>query len=151
MRIDLIAVKARSVVYGIHFHKDTTRIVKKHDFLPDTLCCEVEAKRRPLLVITNAKRDRGKAWFIVLPVTSKGLSENGELKPNHIRIGNCIQEDRTSYLKLFAESVPCNLLSEDGTTCDLIKELDTLDFQHIVKILAFNGLKANTDLSGSAR
>ena len=45
-------------------------------------------------------------WFLALPITSKGLDEAGRTKSNVEPIGNCIDDDRESFVVLELHRLP---------------------------------------------
>lgn len=130
----LSSVKPGMVVWGIHLHKDTVRVVDKHEHKAGHNWYEVEGKRRPVLVVSRRTKERGRIWFTVLPITSKGQDEKGHTKPGYLGIGETIEESIQSYVKLVTEDIPDNLISDDGRTCDVVKDLDPLTFSCIHKI-----------------
>lgn len=131
----LSSVKPGMVVWGVHLHKDTVRFIKKHEHKVGHSRYEVEGKRRPVLVISQQAKARGRVWFTVLPITSKGLDEKGNTKLGYVAIGKAIEESTQSYVDLAAEYIPDNLISNDGRSCDVVKELDPLTFSSIHKQL----------------
>lgn len=135
MKSKLASIKEGSVVYGIHIHRDTTRVLKDHRFKAHVFYCEVEAKRRPFLVIKKLAEERGKIWYLIAPITSKNLDARDQPRKNLMRLGNLFDDTRESYLQLFVEKVPENLISDDGVYCDLIASIEPFAFQQITKTL----------------
>lgn len=136
----LASLKEGTVVYGIHLHRDTTKVLKDHRFKDAVFYCEIEAKRRPFLIVRRCAEERGKTWFLTAPITSKGLNARDQPRKDVMRIGNLIDEKKQSYLQLFVEKVPENLISDNGGNCQVLTELDPLSFQNILKTLTQNRL-----------
>jgi len=97
----------------------------------------VEGKPRPWLVLTrlpSKKPSRGRRWFLALPITSKGLDENGDVKEGFQPMNKCIDGDRESFVELKPQDLPENLLhakdgqSAVGTPCN------PLEFGNVVRI-----------------
>jgi len=131
------SVKPGMVVWGIHLHKDTVHFIKKHEHKAGHSYYEVEGKCRPVLVISQQTKARGRVWFTVLPITSKGQDEKGNTKPSCMRIGEAIEDSTQSYIELVAEYIPDNLISNDGRSCKVVKELDPLTFSNIQRIFLY--------------
>jgi|688.fasta_scaffold54773_3 hypothetical protein len=128
------SIQEGTVVFGLQLHKDTVRFLRKHSLHDGVKQYEIDAKSRPLLVINRKSKKHGKKWFTVLAITSKGLDEKGKPKAGYLPLGNSIDEAHQSFVKLASEEIPENFISDDGSTCNIVKVLDALTYQNIMKI-----------------
>lgn len=104
-----------AVAYFVDLHLDTVEMAEEHAHKERHFVFSVEGKIRRMLVLQRLSRlCRGRSWFLVLPITSKGLDERGKLKPNYKPIGKCLEPDVESYVELRPVQLPDNMLSRSG-------------------------------------
>ena len=97
----------------------------------------VEGKAHPMLVVSiDRNREPGRSWYIVLPVTTKGLDRRGNVKPKMFRIGGCVDEDKESFLRLERYRYPENMLDCDSEHSPVSKQCDPEAYGHILKIVS---------------
>lgn len=125
-----------------YLHLDTAQHIDTHRQKGGTNIYRIEGKVRPMIVMSiRATRIRGRCWYMVAKVTSKGLCEDGSLKRGFEPIGNCIEEDTESFVQLFLECYPDNLLCYDGNHPDRCEPSDRIAFQYAIRVLQHKLLK----------
>src|SRR6478609_6653752 len=128
-------IKERDVVYFVHLHLDTARRLNESARHENEKVYRVEGKPRPMLVMSRLQKRRGRDWFRVLPITSKGKDKTGKLLPDIEYIGDCLNVGRESYVKLDPRDLPENMLSvEDGKSL-VVTPCDHFAFANAIKVL----------------
>jgi hypothetical protein len=137
----------RDIAYFVDLHLDTVAILQA-DRKEKHWIYTVVGKPRPMVVMRRLPgRERGRVWFRVLRITSKGLDEQGRLLPDMQRIGRCIDPDRESFVKLEALKLPENMLSAMDGSSSVHQPCDPLSFGNAVKVLQFKMLRAQQEAS----
>lgn len=123
------------VAYFVKLHLDTVECTGPHSTRTDHCCYRVDGKARPMIVIRRIeRRRRGRTWFVVLELTTKGLSENGEVMDGYMSIGRAVDRDRDSFVGLKPDELPENMLSfKDGRAA--VGRMDQLVQEHIFNVL----------------
>lgn len=128
--------------YFVHLHLDTAKQESMRPLTPDVYLYQVEGKPRPMLVIRQLRgRERGRRWFLTLPITSKGRREDGSVLSNVQPIGNCIDVDKQSYVKLELYRLPENLLNRKERGQLVVKPCDPMGFHNAVRIVSHKMLR----------
>jgi hypothetical protein len=128
--------------YFVHLHLDTAKQGTMRPLTPDVYLYQVEGKPRPMLVIRQLPgRERGRRWFLTLPITSKGRREDGSVLSNVQPIGNCIDVDKQSYVKLEVHRLPENLLNRKDGGQLVVKPCDPMGFRNAVRIVSHKMLR----------
>ena len=129
---------AGQVAYFVDLHLDTVRVVERNTRKEDIWWYRAEGKTRPMYVLAaSPKRERGKRWFTVLSITTKGLDEKERLRDSHIHIGECICPDQDSYVDLRPQRLPENMLSRRAGESPIVSPCDRLGFDSATRIIAF--------------
>lgn len=133
----------REVAYFVKLHLDT--IVRKGDHPRNggEAIYSVDGKPRPMLVLQRLQeRERGKLWFLVLPVTSAGLDGNEKPKASVQPIGNCIDKHKDSFVEMDVQKLPDNMIVR-GSVGEVrrLAPCDPLTFMNVVKIVEHKVLK----------
>ncbi len=94
----------------------------------------VEGKPRRMYVLAvNWKR--GKRRFRVVPITSKGKDEKGQLRDDRISIGRCITEEKDSFFRLPPEEHSEKLICRRDGRSPVVEPCNRLAFQCAIKVL----------------
>lgn len=138
-------LRARDIPYFIQLHLES---VTENDSVPHPWkkghrIYSVEGKPRPMLVIQEMPRKRGKNRYMVYSLTSK-KPESGN--KDVIRIGNCIDPEKTSFIATEPQVLPENMISRDGEKNSAIRSIGRMEFNNIMSILSRTALTtaANT-------
>lgn len=124
------------VAYFVQLHLETAQEREKHPHLQRVRVYSVDGKARPMLVLTQlSKPARGRRWFLVLPITSKGQDARGRTRTDVQRIGNCLDPERPSFVKLEPVRLPDNLLSSGCGQTPVVQPCDPQAFGNAVKVL----------------
>ena len=84
------------VVYFVHLHLNTVKRLKKEG---EFWSYSVTGKFRPMIILRELPSDRGCRWFRVIPLTTKGLLEEGKPKEAVVHIGLLPGENLPSYFE----------------------------------------------------
>ena len=136
-RADSSIPKEGDVAYFVKLHLDTLQMTGTHPSRPDHWLYSLEGKSRPMLVIRLLpERVRGRRWFRVLPITSKGSDGNGKQKNGVEPIGNCLDPAVLSFVELEPQVLPENMIcrKSDGQL-DRVTPCDPSSFANAVKVL----------------
>jgi hypothetical protein len=138
--------KERDVAYCVHLHLETTTFAEPHLYKADHAVYKVEGKTRPMLVLGElSKRKRGKRWFHVIPITSKGKAEDGRRKPNCYSIGQLPGCETESYLVVDdVRLLPDNMVHQHNGKPKIVHQLDRLEFMNFVKITEHHQMRRKT-------
>ena len=140
--------KPGEAAYFVHLHLDTVCEDGPHPYSSDLRLYRAEGKPRPMLVLTaSVGRQRSRRWFLVVPITTKGLDEQGRLRDNHKVIGPCLDPGKDSYVKLTLLHLPENMLHAAAGRSPVVKPCDPFALQNVTKIvqhMALGGSKAIT-------
>ncbi len=124
------------VAYFVHLHLDTAAVKGAHPRQTATWVYHVEGKPRPMLVLTCLKQcDRGRRWFLVLPITTKGYDGKGRRRSDVEPIGRCIDPDRDSFVRVEPCRLPENLLFCGNGGSAIVRSCDPLGVGNALKIL----------------
>jgi hypothetical protein len=124
------------VAYFVHFHLDTARKCYENPTEPQIQLYTVEGKARPMLVIGQSRDDdTRKTWYVVLKITTKGLTANGKPKENFESIGDCLERGRNSFVELTPLRYAENLLTSDIGGSVIANPIDTLAIQNVLRIV----------------
>ena len=115
----------------IKLHLDTLVRKDKHPHKEGESIYTIDGKTRPMLVLERLSRERGRRWFRVLPITTKGRDEGGNRRDDVEPIDNCIEADKVSFVEMRPQWLPDNLF--DGS---IIKPCDPIVFGHVLRILS---------------
>ena len=128
---------AGQVAYFVHLHLDTAQDLGEHPIHNDERVYRVNGKARPMLVLAELKPERGRRWFHVLRITSKGLDEKGNPKEGHQRIGKCIAPEVDSCVVLELQRLPDNLLHPIDGGSAVVVPCDQFGFDQALKIIHY--------------
>ena len=121
------------IVYFVQLHLNTLSKTEKHPLKQDEWVYKVEGKARPMLVWKVDANERGRQWFRVIPITTKGLREDGTSKPSHIRIGKLPGFSSESFAEVrVPQYLPDNMLDDYGGNCRRVCKLDRLAFGNVL-------------------
>ena len=124
------------VAYFVDLHLDTVEGTGPHPHCEGTWTYRSEGKPRPMFVLAAVKRRRrGRRWFTVLPITTKGRDENGEVLPNMMSIGDCIENGKASFLRLEPKCIPENMLHRTESRSPICKPCDELGFRNVITLV----------------
>lgn len=127
--------EAGQVARFVHLHLDTVRMEKCHTLKEEHASYTVEGKVRPMIVLRACPRERGRSWFLVAPLTTKGLDEDGSIKPTCLAVGSCVDPEKESFVKKNEVTrLPDNMLEEGGDTMGFMR-CDQIVFINVIKIL----------------
>lgn len=101
------------IVYFVKPHLDTLELSGAHETRGDVQIFTLEGKARPMLILRLLpESDRGRRWFLVLPITSKGLNQDGKCKQNMEPIGRCLDPAKDSFVEIDGlAKLPENMIS----------------------------------------
>lgn len=130
------------VCWFVDLHLDTVKKTGPHSYKKGHCCYSVEGKPRPMLVIgLHPNHDRGHKWFNVLPITSQGRDERGKVLPDHIPIGNCLDEHRESFIRTKIQRLPDNMISRlNGSP--IKRPFEPLAFANVLRLVE-HSLRSN--------
>jgi len=129
--------------YFMHLHLHTVVIRGKHQYREGHWVLELEGKPRPMLIVRCLpKKERGRSWYVAVPITTKGLDEAGQLRKNHERIGNCLESSKESFILLEPQKYPDNLLHCHEPGAPKLTPCDPIGFANAVKIVSHRLLHA---------
>ena len=100
----------------------------------------VVGKSRPWLVLTCLPKEYGKFWFLVCPITSKGLDENGKLKKNMERMGNCIHPWVHSFIETESQKLPDNMIDPIEGISPVKDPCNRMCVDNAMKVLMYKSL-----------
>lgn len=132
---------AGQVAHFVHLHLDTARDIGDHPVHRNERVYHVDGKARPMLVLAELTRERGKRWFKVLRITSKGLDANGNPKVAHQFIGDCIGPEIGSFVVLEVQRLPDNLLHAMDGRSAIVAPCHQLAFDQAWKIIQHKFLR----------
>lgn len=130
------APAAGEVAYFVHLHLDTACRHADHPHKSDQGIYQVDGKPRPMLVLheySSVKRKR--RWFLVLPITSKGRDAKDRPRTDVEPIGDCINENRESFVEMSPEQLPENMLYVRSGHHPVVAPCNPLAFANAVKVL----------------
>ena len=133
--------KAGQVAYFVHLHLDTARDIGDHPVHQNERVYHVDGKARPMLVLAELKRERGRRWFKVLRITSKGLDAHGNPKIGHQLIGDCIGPEIGSFVVLELQRLPDNLLHAMNGRSAIVAPCHQFAFDQAWKIIQHKFLR----------
>jgi len=128
-------LKPFNVVYFVDLHLDTLSLRGPHAHKAKHWCYAVDGKPRPMLILAMASRERGRQWFRVLPITSKGRAENGSVKEGMISIGAVLDGERESFVRLEPRLLPENLIHCGDFSSAVVEPRDRLGFQAAIRVI----------------
>ena len=129
-------LEEKTVAYFVALHLDTVCEFEPHPVRTGERVYKVDGKPRPMLVLQRRpEKRRGRRWFFVLPITSKGLNEKGELLPGMERIGNCLDPTRDSFVELRLRELPENMIHLSNGSPVVKTACDPLAFANALKVL----------------
>ena len=124
------------VAYFVDLHLDTVEGTGPHPHCEGTWTYRSEGKPRPMFVLAAPKqRRRGRRWFTVLPITTKGPDEHNAVGPALLRIGDCIAEGKHSFLRLEPKRMPENMLHRVENRSPICKPCDELGFRNVITLV----------------
>ena len=124
------------VAYFVHLHLDTINEHSEHPRKKDTLIYRVEGKARQMFVIKRlSQKERGKRWFLALPITSKGLNEAGHKRKGYQQISNCLDGKTESFVKWEVHRYPENMLHAKRGHPTVVTPCDPATFKDVLKIV----------------
>ena len=125
------------VAYFVDLHLDTVREDNPHPHCQGTWVYYAEGMPRPMYVLAAPKKsERGRRWFVVLPITTKGPDERGATRRNLLHIGECIDPGKDSFLRLEPKRMPENMLHPMNGRSPVCGPCDERGFQNVVKLVA---------------
>jgi len=89
----------------------------------------VAVKARPMFVLERLRREHGRRWFLVLPITTKP-DERWKHGEDYYWIDKCIEADKSSFVEMRPLRLPDNLF--DG---EILKPCNPIEFDRVLKIL----------------
>lgn len=126
----------RDIVYCVHLHLNTVTPVEKLSDKEDHWIYRVEGKARPMLVVRVENSKPGRRLFRVIPITSQGLKEDGQLKPGHVRIGRLQGYECNSFANVGdPQTLPENMLANSKGQNRIVDTIDPLGFDNLLKII----------------
>lgn len=132
----------------MHLHVSTAVAKGKHPHKEGHWIIEVEGKSRPMLIIRLLpKRERGKKWYLALPITSKGKDESGKTRDNVEDIGNCLNATTQSYVELEIHKYPENLLHSGDQNSPMITPCDKDAFRNFFRIVSHKALRGQLQVA----
>lgn len=127
---------AGEVAYFVHLHLNTVRDVGMHVHKEKVRMYHVEGKPRPMLVLMQlTEPEYGERIFIVLPITTKPKDGKDRLRTDLLRIGDCIDKDRNSFISLRPQRLPGNLLSNRGDKSPIKEIADSIGVRCVFNIV----------------
>lgn len=141
--------KEGDVATFMHLHLSTATKKGKHPHREGHWVVEVEGKARPMLIIRALpNKDRGRWWFLAMPITSKGKDESGRTRRNVESIGNCLETTRESFVELEVRKYPENLLHFEQGGSPLITPCDQDAFRNFFRIVSHKALRGQLPTIG---
>jgi len=127
----------------VHLHLDTAAEESQRSDMPAVSVYRVEGKARPMLVLHRLARcERGRSWFLVLPITSKGRDGRGHVLPDCEPIGNCIDADVESFVKMeVLFRLPENLLHREGGNAPAVKPCDPHAYRNALTVIRHKAMR----------
>ncbi len=135
--------KEMDIAYFVHLHLDTTEPSSDRSHKQDHFVYCVEGKPRPMLVLRVLPDHRGRRWFRVLPITSKGKDANERLKNGVFFVGKLPGNERDSYITADdLRKLPENMVHRAKDRSPIIHSMDRLEFDNVVRIAASLSMRA---------
>ena len=127
----------------VHLHLDTAAEECEHPYKAAVVVYRVEGKPRPMLVLHRLTRcERGRRWFLVIPITSKGRDEGGQVRSDHEPIGNCIDPNMESFVRMeVLFMLPENLLHREGGDAPAVKPCDPHAYRNALTVIMHKAMR----------
>jgi len=133
--------KQGDTAYFVHLHLDTAVSDGHHEFREAIEVYRVEGKPRPMFVIQVLdKRDRNRRWLLTCPVTSKPLDSKDRERPDMLPIGNCLDQEKSSFVRLELHKLPENLLHAREGKSPVLAPCDPTAYRNVVRIVLHKAL-----------
>jgi len=133
---DLELPKGCEVAYFVELHLGTVIPNGQRPSPDGTRIYLSEGKPRPMFVLAAPeKREWGRRWFAVLPITTKGHDERGKVRSKMLLIGDCIVAGKESFLRLEPKRLPENMLHAPDNRSPICIPCDQLAFRNVIKLV----------------
>ena len=112
----------------------------------------VDGKVRKMYVLAVLWK-RGKRRFCVVPITHSGKDEQGSVREDRIRIGNCVTEgdEKPSFFRLPEEELRESLLCREDGKSPVVEPCNRLAFDAATKLLHWRLARDESRSDGSRR